>query len=98
MAGRDAAQTRLPDQRRRTIVTAMIKPLAVVVGAAVSLTLALSFPALARTAGPDCDAVQRAAQAEIAAACPCGDAAAHADHVRCVTKKLRELKIGRAHV
>jgi len=68
----------------------MIKPLAVAV-AAVSLTLSASLPAQARTAGPDCTAVQQTVQAELAAACPCDGAAAHADHVRCVTKKLREL-------
>jgi hypothetical protein len=69
----------------------MIKPLAVVIAAAATLTLWGPPTASARTAGPDCDAVQRAAQAEIEAACPCDGAAAHTDHVRCVTKKLREL-------
>jgi hypothetical protein len=56
--------------------------------------VALSLPpsnADARPAGPDCEAAQAAAQAEIQAACPCGGPGAHADYVRCVTKKLREL-------
>ena len=63
------------------------------------LTIAATLAALgvsasnaaARPNGPDCEAAQAAAQSEIAAACPCGGPGTHADYVRCVTKKLREL-------
>ncbi len=68
----------------------MIKILAVVFATALSLSV-WAPPASARPTGPDCEAAQKAAQAEIDAACPCDGAAAHSDHVRCVTKKLREL-------
>lgn len=57
----------------------------------VSLTLLTPVPASARAPGPDCEAAGRAAQSEIAAACPCQGPGTHADYVRCVTKKLREL-------
>jgi hypothetical protein len=58
---------------------------------AIALVLVAPSGSFARPAGQDCDAVQSAVQTQIEAACPCDAAAAHADHVRCVTKKLREL-------
>jgi hypothetical protein len=69
----------------------MIKPLAVVVAAAVSLTLWAPPTAQARAGGPDCVAAQSAVQSALEAACPCDSATTHPEHVRCVTKKLREL-------
>ena len=69
----------------------MIKPLAVVVAIALSLAFSAPPAAAARPGGPDCDAAQKAVQAEIDAACPCDGAGAHSDHVRCVTKKLHEM-------
>ena len=70
----------------------MIKHLGKVLMIAATLALGLSASnADARANGPDCEAAQAAAQSEIAAACPCGGPGTHADYVRCVTKKLREL-------
>lgn len=68
----------------------MIKTLGFVVALAVSSTV--WAPGVhARATEVDCDAAQQAAKAEIDAACACDGAGSHADHVRCVTKKLREL-------
>jgi hypothetical protein len=47
--------------------------------------------ALAKGEQPDCDAAAQAVKAELDAACPCDAAGGHAEHVRCVTKKLRDL-------
>ena len=57
------------------------------------LTLAVLMPvgASAKPAGQDCATAGEAAQAAIDAACPCDSAADHEQHIRCVTKKLREL-------
>ncbi len=56
-----------------------------------ALCLMAPGAALARGEQPDCEAARKAAQAEIDAACPCDSASGHAEHVRCVTKKLRDL-------
>lgn len=69
----------------------MTKTLGSFAATLVALTLMAPAAAFARANGPDCDAAQKAVQAELDAACPCDGANAHADHVRCVTKKLRDL-------
>lgn len=69
----------------------MTKTLGTIAATLVALTLMAPTPAPARENGPDCDAAQKAVQAEIDATCPCDAADAHGDHVRCVTKKLRDL-------
>ncbi len=68
----------------------MSKLLAVAAAAALALTLSTPLPALAHAGRQDCAAAAEAAKAAIDAACPC-DGAAHPEHVRCVTKKLKEL-------
>lgn len=59
------------------------------------LTLAVLAPlgasASPKSASQDCATASQAVQADIDAACPCDSAADHEEHVRCVTKKLREL-------
>lgn len=67
----------------------MTKTLGIV--SAILALLTLPNLADARRNGPDCEAAQAAARAAIEAACPCGGPGTHADYVRCVTKKLREL-------
>lgn len=69
----------------------MTKILGSLTALALVLTLSTTGPAHARATATECDAAQQAAKAAIDAACPCDTAADHADHVRCVTKKLREL-------
>jgi len=68
----------------------MSKLFAVAVAAALALTLSMPRLALARVGGPDCAAAAQAVKAEVDAACPC-DGTTHPQHVRCVTKKLKEL-------
>jgi hypothetical protein len=57
------------------------------------ITLAVLTPAAAdaRSTSRDCGASVLAVQAEVDTACPCAAATDHEQHVRCVTKKLREL-------
>jgi hypothetical protein len=69
----------------------MSKTLGLIATIALSLTVFVPTAALARVTAADCDTAEKAVKAEIDAACPCDGAPAHADHVRCVTKKLREL-------
>ena len=59
-----------------------------------SLALVLAAPSVGSARPPDamdCDASHRGVRAEIDAACPCDSSGGHADYVRCVSKKLREL-------
>ena len=69
----------------------MIKTLEIVATTVVALILMAAAAANARTNGPDCETARTVVQAEIDAACPCDGPGVHADHVRCVTKKLRDL-------
>ena len=69
----------------------MIKTLEIVATSVVALILMAAAAANARTNGPDCETARTVVQAEIDAACPCDGPGVHADHVRCVTKKLRDL-------
>jgi hypothetical protein len=63
--------------------------LSIVVVAALAVLIATAAPA--KSTSPDCKSAAEALQSEIDAACPCDAAADHDQHVRCVTKKLREL-------
>jgi hypothetical protein len=67
-----------------------IRTIGFVAATLVSLCVMSVGPAFAREQ-PDCDAASQAARAELDAACPCDAAEGHAEHVRCVTKKLREM-------
>lgn len=69
----------------------MTKTLGTIAALAFALTALTTGTASARPTEVDCSAAQAEAQAAIAAACPCDGAGNHGDHVRCVTKKLREL-------
>lgn len=69
----------------------MKKTLGSIAAFALSLTVLAAGPAGARSTDVDCDAAQKQAKAALDAACPCDGAGSHADHVRCVTQKLREL-------
>ena len=68
----------------------MIKLPAFVV-ALVALCLLAPAGAGAKPPTQDCATAAQAVQADLDAACPCDTAADHEQHVRCVTKKLREL-------
>lgn len=69
----------------------MTKTLGTITATVVSLALLAPTTAQARRDGPDCETARTAVQAEIGAACPCDGPDAHANYVRCVTKKLRDL-------
>ena len=69
----------------------MSKTLGLIATIALSLTVSTPTAAPARVTAADCETAAKAVKAEIDAACPCDSAPAHTDHVRCVTKKLREL-------
>ncbi|MEB2285071.1 MAG: hypothetical protein B6D46_10040 [Polyangiaceae bacterium UTPRO1] len=69
----------------------MTKILGSVAALALSLAVLTPYPADARPTGVDCTAALGAAKATIDAACPCDTPGNHADHVRCVTQKLRAL-------
>ena len=69
----------------------MKKTLGSIAAFALSLTVLAAGPAGARSTDVDCDAAQKQAKAALDAACPCDGAGDHAAHVRCVTRKLREL-------
>ncbi len=69
----------------------MTKILGVLATLALSLTVVTAGPAGARSTDADCPAAQKQVKAAVDAACPCDGAGNHADHVRCVTQKLREL-------
>ncbi len=69
----------------------MTKTLGLLAVLAVSLIVPTTGPAHARATAAECDAAQKEAKAALDAACPCDGAGNHADHVRCVTRKLREL-------
>lgn len=69
----------------------MTKTLGLISTLLLVLTLPTPPAALARMDGPNCDEARKAVQAEIDAACPCEGPRAHADRVRCVTNKLRDL-------
>lgn len=57
-----------------------------------AITLFAGGTATAGTArSSDCAQARSTIQGELAAACPCEGSTRHADYVRCVTKKLREL-------
>lgn len=68
----------------------MTKTLSSLTALAFSLTV-FATVASARPGEVDCTAAVSEAQSSIAAACPCDGASNHGEHVRCVTKKLREL-------
>jgi hypothetical protein len=68
-----------------------IKTLGIVAATLVTVGLLGSGEAFAKREQPDCEAAQQAVKAELDAACPCDAADRHGEHVRCVTKKLREL-------
>lgn len=69
----------------------MSKTLGTITATLVALALLAPTTTNARPDRPDCEAARTAVQAEIDAACPCDSPDAHADYVRCVTKKLRDL-------
>jgi hypothetical protein len=69
----------------------MTKTLGAIAALALSITALAAGPAWARARDVDCDTAQQAAKTALDAACPCDGAANHAEHVRCVTQKLREL-------
>jgi len=68
----------------------MTKTLGIIAAIALALTMLTPGAARARATETDCDAALQAAKADLDATCPC-DGADHSAHVRCVTKKLREL-------
>ena len=69
----------------------MTKTPPIIAAAVICLALTAPAPATARGNGSECETARKTVQAEIDTACPCDGPGAHADHVRCVTKKLREL-------
>jgi len=56
-----------------------------------ALVLCGGATGVANAGREDCDAVAESIRSQIARACPCDSAADRNAHVRCVTKKLREL-------
>jgi hypothetical protein len=60
-------------------------------GAVASILLLAGAFGVADAKRDDCDAVAASVRAEIASACPCDAASGRTGHVRCVTKKLRDL-------
>jgi hypothetical protein len=68
-----------------------MNPAKLLAGAAASIVLWAGAFGVATAQREDCDAVAQSVRAQLASACPCDAADAHGGHVRCVTKKLREL-------